>query len=54
MKTNNLTGWVVTRADGTTTPFGNDAVYATMRQMTFEVLQSLYRVKPKLFPEMYF
>lgn len=54
MKTNNLTGWVVTRADGTTTPFSNDAVYATMRQMTFEVLQSLYRVKPKLFPEMYF
>lgn len=54
MKTNDLTGWVVAKADGTTTPFGNDAVYATMRQMTFEVLQSLYRAKPKLFSEMYF
>lgn len=54
MKTNDLTGWVVTKADGTTTPFSNDPVYATMRQMAFEVLQSLYRVKPKLFSEMYF
>lgn len=54
MKKNDLTGWVITRADGSTAPFDNDAVYATMRQMTFEVLQSLYRVKPKLFPEMYF
>lgn len=54
MKTNDLTGWTVTRPDGTESPLDNDAVYATMRQMTFEVLQSLYRVKPKLFPEIYF
>ena len=54
MKTNDLTGWTVTRSHGTESPLDNDAVYATMRQMTFEVLQSLHRVKPKLFSEMYF
>lgn len=54
MKTNDLTSWTVVRADGKESPLDNDAVYATMRQMTFEVLQSLHRVKPKLFSEMYF
>ena len=54
MKTNDLTGWVIKRPDGNMAPSDNNAVYATMRQMAFEVLHSLYRVKPKLFPEIYF
>ena len=35
-------------------PPKNDVVYASMRQMTFEMLQSLYRVRPALFDECYF
>ena len=54
MKTTDLTNWFAVKLDGTTSAPDNDAVYATMRQMAFEVLQSLYRVKPKLFPEVYF
>lgn len=54
LKDNNLTGWVVQKPDGTRSGMSNDPVYASMRQMTFELLQSLYRVKPNLFPERYF
>lgn len=46
-------GWESKSADGTTS-FGNNPVYATMRQMTFEMLQSLYIVRPQLFTEKYF
>lgn len=54
LKGNDLTGWVLQKPDGSTSGMDNDPVYASMRQMTFEVLQSLYKVKPQLFSERYF
>lgn len=54
LKENALTGWVVQTEDGTETGMKNDPVYASMRQMTFEVLQSIYRIKQPLFSEKYF
>lgn len=54
LKGNDLTGWHVRHADGSQSGMSNDPVYASMRQMTFEVLQSLYRIKPPLFSEKYF
>lgn len=54
LKESSLTGWVFRAADGTERGMGNDPVYASMRQMTFEVLQSLYMVKRPLFAEKYF
>lgn len=54
LKENNLTGWIYQRADGTRRGMENDPVYASMRQMTFEILQSLYRIKQPLFSEKYF
>ncbi|WP_161846011.1 hypothetical protein [Pseudoflavonifractor sp. 524-17] len=54
LKTNSLTGWVIRSEDGTDKGMENDPVYASMRQMTFEVLQSLYRIKQPLFSEKYF
>lgn len=54
MKTPAIGGWLIQKADGTSSPFDNDPVYATMRQMTFEVLHSIFRGKPELFSEAYF
>ena len=54
LKENSLTGWIFCTANGTERGMNNDPVYASMRQMTFEVLQSLYRVKQPLFTEKYF
>jgi len=54
LKEDSLTGWVFHAADGAEGRMDNDPVYASMRQMTFEVLQSLYMVKQPLFPERYF
>lgn len=54
MKTPSLTGGIITDGNGRERPFDNDPVYATMRQMTFEVLQTLYRAKPTLFSDLYF
>lgn len=54
LKESSLTGWVFRAADGTERGMDNDPVYASMRQMTFEVLQSLYMVKQPLFAEKYF
>lgn len=54
LKGNDLTGWLCIAADGTQSGMKNDPVYASMRQMTFEVLQSLYRIKEPLFSEKYF
>lgn len=54
LKSQDLTGWTFHGADGTSKPLNNDPVYASMRQMTFEVLQSLYKIKPQLFDESYF
>lgn len=54
LKNSSLTGWFFHSADGTEKGMKNDPVYASMRQMTFEVLQSLYMAKPLLFSEKYF
>lgn len=54
LKENDLTGWIYQRADGSHSGMKNDPVYASMRQMTFELLQSLYMVKQPLFAEKYF
>lgn len=54
LKENSLTGWGFCTANGMKRGMNNDPVYASMRQMTFEVLQSLYRVKQPLFTEKYF
>lgn len=54
LKEDSLTGWVFHAADGSRRGMNNDPVYASMRQMTFEVLQSLYLTKPLLFAERYF
>lgn len=54
LKSPNVTAWFVARADGTQQTPENDAVYASMRQMAFEVLTSLYEVRPAAFREKYF
>lgn len=54
LKEDSLTGWVFHSTDGSERGMDNDPVYASMRQMTFEVLQSLYRIKQPLFAEKYF
>lgn len=54
LKESDLTGWIYQRADGSHSGMKNDPVYASMRQMTFELLQSLYMVKQPLFAEKYF
>lgn len=54
LKEDSLTGWVFHTADGSKRGMNNDPVYASMRQMAFEVLQSLYLAKPLLFSEKYF
>lgn len=54
LKSNDLTGWIVKTKDDIFSGMNNDPVYASMRQMTFEVLQSLYRIKHPLFSEEYF
>ena len=54
LKEDSLTGWIFHSADGIEQGMNNDPVYASMRQMTFEVLQSLYMVKQSLFAEKYF
>lgn len=54
MKSSDLTGWVIKTSDGAFNGMNNDPVYASMRQMTFEVLQSLYRIKQPLFSQEYF
>lgn len=53
MKDIDFGGWQSQTPDGKTS-YGNNVVYATMRQMTFELLQSLYLIRPQLFTEMYF
>jgi len=53
MKSIDFGGWEMNTPNGSVT-YGNDPVYATMRQMTFEILQSLYLVRPQLFGERYF
>lgn len=54
LKENDLTGWMCQMPNGTHAGMENDPVYASMRQMTFEILQSLYKVKQPLFHEKYF
>ena len=54
LKSENVSSWIVTDSSGHENPPKNDVVYASMRQMTFEMLQSLYRVRPALFDECYF
>ena len=54
MKEDDYGGWETHTADGKISFGNNNPVYATMRQMTFEVLQSLYKVRPQLFDDMYF
>lgn len=53
MKSKDFGGWELKTPTGDVT-YGNDPVYATMRQMAFEMLQSLYLVRPQLFEERYF
>ena len=54
LKENDLTGWVFHSTDGLERGMNNNPVHASMRQMTFEILQSLYMVKQPLFSEKYF
>lgn len=54
LKSPNLTGWVSLDSIDNVSPQSNDPVYASTRQMTFEVLQSLYMVKSTLFTKEYF
>lgn len=54
LKSPDLTGWQAQTSSGEIIAAVNDPVYASMRQMTFEVLQSLYIVKSTLFTEQYF
>lgn len=54
LKSRDLTGWVSIDPTKNISSQRNDPVYASMRQMTFEVLQSLYMVKSTLFVEEYF
>lgn len=54
MKAIDFGGWESRSADGKISFGNNNPVYATMRQMAFEMLQSLYNVRPQLFDEMYF
>ncbi len=53
MKSPDIGGWEFKTTDGNTS-YGNDAIYATMRQITFEVLHSIYLIRPLLFKERYF
>lgn len=53
LKSPDIGGWETQSSDGSRS-YGNDPVYATMRQMTYEMLQSLYSVRPQLFSEQYF
>lgn len=54
LKSENISGWIVTSSNGSEKPPDNNVVYASMRQIAFEMLQSLYRVRPALFSERYF
>ena len=54
LKSPDLTGWRVHTTGEQDQGAANDPVYASMRQMAFEVLQSLYRIKKPLFSKDYF
>lgn len=53
MKSPDFGGWQMCSPDGTVN-YGNNPVYATMRQITFEMLQSLHLIRPLSFKEAYF
>lgn len=54
LKDSNVSGWHIIGSNDEEFSFGNDVVYCSMRQMAFEILQSLYRIRPNLFCELYF
>ena len=53
LKDPNLSGWVFCRPDGKENPLEN-VILASMRQMAYEILHSLFKVKPQLFETIYF
>jgi len=54
LKNPDVSGWKFVDSNGQEHSVSNDLVYCSMRQMTYEILQTLYRVKPELFEELYF
>ena len=54
LKDPTISGWYIRDDAGKEIPVKNDIVYCSMRQMTFEMLKSLYRIKPANFKNKYF
>jgi len=54
LKYENSIGWQIAEANGQSRPFDNDVVYASIRQIAFEVLQTVYRLRKDLFTVKYF
>lgn len=54
LKDSDLTSWKSMRDEGVENDPKNNAVYASMRQIAFEILQSLYLFKPQFFKLKYF
>ena len=49
-----VSGWLMVDQNGNEIPLKNDIVYCSMRQIAYEVLKSIYGVRPKSFEERYF
>ncbi len=49
-----VSAWRTVDSAGIEHPMNNDVVYCSMRQMAYEVLQSLYKENPTFFDEVYF